>query len=198
MPTPSKKPPFFFMFVSNRTNPKVARLTDAEYRAWIYALGSARMMQPAGQWPSRDYLDVELGPYAVHVDALIGADLIRLDDESDVLMSANWDTNQAGLSDPTGAVRQQRWRDKRKAERNALRNTDKNRLDETRYESMRVDKTRRDETRNDENAMFERSQSTEGIAPSGAPPSAPSSQSSFEYPRRVPAAPPAEDEDLPF
>jgi hypothetical protein len=168
MDTPKPKPrqpndPFYKAFVSQRLNPKVAKLTDAEFRAWHYALASARMMNPTGQWASRDYLDAALGEYKAHIDRLIEVDLLRVDDDG-TLLSANWDVNQKGITDPTGAERQARWREREKS-RNALRNADKTRLDKS-----RLDESRGDETRNGESSMDESFQSTEGVRAFGRSP----------------------------
>lgn len=163
---PTKKPPFYLSYSSQRTNPKVAALTDAEYRAWHYALCSARLSVPAGQWPSRDYLAADLGrKYAKHIGRLIELDLLRVDTDG-VVMSTNWDVNQSGLSDPTGAARQRAWRERERAKREAeatsgqssahvtryavTRNTDKSREDES-----RVDKTRLDTSGNETNSSVE-------------------------------------------
>lgn len=74
----AKLPPHVYFYTSAPDNPKVAALSNAEFRAWVYAGLSARMMVPAGQWPSRAHLSRALGDLAEHIDALVRRDLIRV------------------------------------------------------------------------------------------------------------------------
>jgi hypothetical protein len=105
----AKLPPYVNVYTSHPDNPKVAALTDAEYRAWHLSLASARHQTPCGQWPSRAYLEQGLGAYAEHIDVLVKRDLIRV--WRGTYFSANFDTNQPGVTSDTHRRLQESYRE---------------------------------------------------------------------------------------
>lgn len=100
-------------------NPKVGRLTDAAFRAYIVSLCEAKLCQSEGEWPSRDHYTFAVGPkVARHLDALIAAHLLEIDADGWVRVH-DWSDWQP--KDPTSAERSRRYRDKKRGERDATR-----------------------------------------------------------------------------
>lgn len=91
-------------------NPKVAALSDAEFRAWILSLCAAKLAQSEGEWPSETYYSAAIGrDYAGHLPALVDAGLIDRDADGWLAMHdwAEWQPK-----DPTAKERAKRYRDR--------------------------------------------------------------------------------------
>lgn len=99
-------------------NPKVGRLSDAAFRAFIVTLCEAKLCQSEGEWPSRDHYVFAVGPRAArHLDTLLEARLLEAEDGwIRVHDWADWQPK-----DPTAAERSRRYRDRQRASRDATR-----------------------------------------------------------------------------
>lgn len=94
-------------------NPKVARLSDGAFRAFITSLCEAKLCQSEGEWPSRDHYLFAVGPKAGrHLDALLGAGLLEVDDDGWIRVH-DWSEWQP--KDATSAERSKRYRDRLRA-----------------------------------------------------------------------------------
>lgn len=120
-------------------NPKIAALTDAEFRAWVLSLCSAKLQQSEGSWASEAYYRLGLGAYAEHLPALLAAGLLERDDD-DLLVVHDWHEWQP--KDETSAERSRRYRDRLKERREAVTR-------DATYATRGATQTRRDETRRD-------------------------------------------------
>ncbi len=95
-------------------NPKIAKATDAVFRAYIYALCSTREEQVRGEWISRDYLAAAIGKYARHIPAMLDLELL-VEDGDGTLRVPQYDHWQP--SDETSARRSHDYRERLKTER---------------------------------------------------------------------------------
>jgi hypothetical protein len=96
-------------------NPKIARLTDAQFRAYITVLGEAKLCQSEGEWPSEEHLRFAIGAKASrHIPTLVDARLLEVDRDGWVRVH---DWNDWQPRDPTAAARSARYRARQKAER---------------------------------------------------------------------------------
>ena len=115
---------WFRFYVESLNDPKVLRLSDSMFRAWVNLLCVAKMGDGS---ISREDVSIHLrtsekGAAAV-IDYLIERNL--LEDRGEFLTPHNWDSRQykSDVTDPTAATRQQRYRNNK---RNANRNDDRN------------------------------------------------------------------------
>lgn len=96
-------------------NPKIARLTDGQFRAEITSLTQAKLCDVEGEWPSVEHWRAAVGPeLAAHLDALVAGDLLELDPAGPIRVH-DWADHQQ--NDPTAAERAARYRRNKAASR---------------------------------------------------------------------------------
>lgn len=117
---------WFRYYVEALHDPKVLRLSDSMFRAWVNLLCVAKLGDGAIR---REDVPIQLrvsekGAAAI-IDYLLERDF--LDDRGDFLTPHNWDARQykSDVTDPTAAKRQKSYRERNKT-RNGDRNGDRN------------------------------------------------------------------------
>lgn len=100
-------------------NPKVARLTDAQFRALVTTWCEGKLAQSEGEWPTVDHWRWAVGSkHAKHLDALVEAGLLEVDDDG-WLRIHDWSAWQP--KDATAAARAKAYRDRHRASRTVTR-----------------------------------------------------------------------------
>lgn len=97
-------------------NPKAAKLTDAQFRAYVTSLCEAKLTQSEGEWRDQEHYAFAVGSrVARHLPALLAAGLLEQADDGWISVHdwTDWQTK-----DPTSAERSRRYREKQRAERN--------------------------------------------------------------------------------
>ena len=104
-------------------NPKIGRLSDAQYRAYMTTLCEGKLARSEGEWPSTDHLAFAVGQKAArHLPALIAAGLIEVDRDGWVRVH-DWQDYQP--KDTQAAERAKRYRDRKRDRATAQRDAER-------------------------------------------------------------------------
>jgi hypothetical protein len=125
-------------------NPKAARLSDAEFRAYVTSLCEAKLSRSEGEWPDVEHYRFAVGRrLARHLPALLAAGLLEASDGW--IAVHDWSDWQP--RDATAAERAKRYRDKKRDERDVTRDVTSTKRDERDVTQSREEESREEESR---------------------------------------------------